>query len=77
MCWWSGQDISSKKKTQVLPFVAAFKQLLTVKAINFAYSRDAKQYRLSAILESALEYFESSKALLKGSVLIAALSEDS
>lgn len=36
-----------------------------VRAVGFAYSHDAKQYRLSAFLESALEYFESSKALFK------------
>ena len=59
------EDTSSKKPQSSAICCGVWTAADRVRAVSFAYSRDAKQYWLSAFLESALEYFESSKTLFK------------
>lgn len=67
------EDISSQKNPSSAICCGIWTAAGRARAVGFAYSRDAKQYRLPAFLESALKVV---RHYLKGSVLIAALSED-
>lgn len=68
VCWQPSQRILPPKKppsSAISICCGIWTAADRVRAVSFAYSRDAKQYRLSPFLESALEYFENSKELFK------------